>query len=128
MVAVDLRNPYQPRVVTMLELEAAAAESTEPETDTPPRDSADGQMVPSQVHLNPNTYWPGNRRYFNGPRSMREPGGNRSGEPQTPIVINGATDTTNQRTRIQQTNPSGLGIRQGQARPNLSVRKRPSGK
>ncbi len=124
IVAVDLRNPYQPRIVTMAEIEAASQPPTDNVGDL------DSNADPNKLTANQSTgnapvYWPANRgfrRGFNG--TTVNPGANRASP--APIVINGSTDTTNGKQRTQSANPSGLGIRRGQARPNLSVRQQPN--
>ncbi len=124
IVAVDLRNPYQPRVVTMADMEAAAQALIEEETNADASAEAQNLSV-NQATGGAGTVWPGYRgfpRGFGG--SSGTPGGNFASP--APIVINGNTDTTNEKSRTQSANPGGLGFRRGQARPNLSVRQQPS--
>jgi hypothetical protein len=128
IVQVDLRNPLQPRVVTKQELEEAARIQAEEEEAATIANNFTNQESFNQPGVNPNAYWPGNRRYRNGAPSNGTQGFVGSTASPAPIVINGTSETTNQRNRTQQVNPSGLGTRRGQTRPNLSVRQPPTGK
>ena len=125
---VDLRNPNQPRVITKQDREDAARAQAEKEMAASIANNFGNQEETNQNVTNPTGYWQGNRRYRNAPSSTLNQGFAGSAASQAPIVINGTSETTNQRTRTQQTNPGGLGMRRGQARPNLSVRQPPTGK
>jgi hypothetical protein len=125
---VDFRNPSQPRVVTKRELEEAARIEAEKDEAAAMANNFGNQEDFNQPGVNPTAYWPGNQRYRNGSPSTFNQGPTGSTASQAPIVINGASKTTNQRTHTQQTNPAGLGMRRGQTRPNLSVRQPPTGK
>ena len=128
MVNVDFRNPTQPRVITKQELEEAARIKAEEEKAATIANNFGNQEEFNQPGANPTAYWPRNRRYNNGSPSNFNQGFAGSAASQAPIVINGASATTNQRPPTQQTNPGGLGMRRGQTRPNLSVRQPPTGK
>jgi len=128
MVNVDFRNPTQPRVVTKQDLEEAARAQAEEQQAATIANNFGNQEEFSQPGANPTAYWPGNRRYRNGSPAAFNQGFAGAAASQAPIVINGESETTNQRTRTQQTSPGGLGMRRGQTRPNLSVRQPPTGK
>ena len=126
IVAVDLRNPYQPRIVTMADIEAAAQTSTDSEENSDPNGSPSLPSTQQAAGTAPG-YYPANQRFRRGfgGNPVDQTGNYAS---PAPIVINGSTATTNDKQRTQTANPSGLGIRRGQARPNLSVRQQPTGR
>ena len=120
IVAVDLRNPYQPRVVTMQDIESAirtpedTQENSNPASpDQRPRSAA--PTIPRQTFVVPSA------------ASLAPQRGTSTANPssQTPIVITGTLNPNRATSRRQQTNPSGLGTRRGQPRPNLATRRPP---
>ena len=121
LVNVDLRNPFQPRILTQQDLEAAAAKAQE---QLPEKGKGNSQSPPTTtgVVFRPpsTTYWPGAQEATpsggTGPAGFAAP---------APIVIEGAPDLADPRRRKQTSSPRGLGFRRGQVRPNLSVRQSP---
>ena len=129
IVAVDLRNPYQPRVVTMKELEDfRQAQNNQERTTEPQEDLTRQQTLPPNGTSFPQ-FWPNSRGFRNNRQfNQSQATAGVQGSSPAPIVIDGTTKTTNQRSGSQMNGAAGLGFRRGQARPNLSVRQPPTGK
>lgn len=128
IVAVDLRNPMQPRVITMQDLETMAELQAE-ESDLSDTSAVQNGIPSIQRPLSGNPLFdPSNQAFRAVPQASATRAQTVSDFGMTPIVITGATqEQEHQRNRIgsQIVNPAGMGTRQGQARPNLSVRRPP---
>ncbi len=132
IVMVDLRNPYQPRIVTEKDFEALTQQTANnQDRSSETQEENTRQAGPSSAGVNAPIYWPNNRGFRGrsqfGQNNQNQFSGGVQGSSPAPIVIDGSTKTTNQRSGTQYNNASGLGTRRGQPRPNLSVRQPPSG-
>ncbi len=122
IVAIDLRNPYQPRVLTL-------GESRETPRQAPAsRGTTEGQNAGQRNNTTTQQTRVGRPfQVIPGNTAVTVSGNAPAIANPAPLVYTSGNPNTGA-GMIQPTTAAGRGFRQGQSRPNLSVRKPPSGR